>query len=277
VRTEHSTEATIIGFVNIGPGPVEYQLIPSVSGAAPTIVLLHEGLGSISMWRDFPSQLAQETQCDVLLYSRHGYGNSHRLQAPRTARYMHDEALTVLPLLLDHLRIENPILFGHSDGGSIALIHAGGSGRTVAGVIALAPHVFVEDISVTSIAAARTAFATTNLRERLARHHADVDGAFRGWNDIWLDPEFRDWNIQSLLPDVRCPILIIQGEDDEYGTIEQMRKIARGAPEVELRHLAACGHSPHRDQPEQVLHAVGDWLARNDLRVAQRSTGRQPR
>jgi pimeloyl-ACP methyl ester carboxylesterase len=233
--------------------------------------MLHEGLGSISMWKDFPTRLAQQARCDVLLYSRHGYGNSHSLQAPRTTGYMHDEALIVLPKLLNHLEIEHPILFGHSDGGSIALIHAGSSGRPVAGVIALAPHVFVEEISVTSIAAARTAFATTPLRERLARHHADVDGAFRGWNDIWLDPEFRDWNIQSVLPGIRCPILVIQGEDDEYGTVEQMRRIARGAADVELKHIVACGHSPHRDQPERVLQAVGDWLERHDLQARSRA------
>jgi pimeloyl-ACP methyl ester carboxylesterase len=173
---------------------------------------------------------------------------------------MHDEALRVLPQFLDALAIENPFLFGHSDGGSIALIHAGGSGRKVAGVVVLAPHVFVEEVSVASIAAAKTAYETTNLRERLGRYHDDVDAVFRSWSDIWLHPDFRLWNIEEYLPRVTCPVLAIQGDDDEYGSTEQIQRIASAAPDVELMSLPDCRHSPHRDQPQQVLQALARWL-----------------
>ncbi len=247
-------------FITAGPGNIEYAWLESQSPDAPTLVMLHEGLGSLSMWHDFPRKLADRLECRVLIYSRHGYGRSTALPAHRAVSYMHDEAWLVLPELLERLRIERPILFGHSDGGSIALIHA--SRHPVRGVIALAPHVFVEDLSVASIAAAKVAFETGDLRKRLARHHADVDSVFRGWNDIWLDPDFRSWNIEGLLPAIRCPILVIQGEDDEYGTVEQMRRIARRAPHVELELLAQCGHAPHRDQPDKVLGAVSDWMKR---------------
>jgi pimeloyl-ACP methyl ester carboxylesterase len=240
---------------------IEYELITPDSPGETTLVLLHEGLGSLSMWRDFPRTLADRLGCRVLVYSRHGYGRSAQLTTPRAVRYMHDEAWTVLPELLKQLDIQRPILFGHSDGGSIALIHA--SRHPVEGIVALAPHVLVEDLSIRNIAAAKVAFETGDLRKRLARHHADVDGAFRGWNDIWLHPDFRSWNIEGLLPDISCPILVIQGQDDEYGTFEQMRRIAAGAPHVELEHLPDCGHSPHRDQPDRVLQSVAGWLRRH--------------
>jgi pimeloyl-ACP methyl ester carboxylesterase len=175
---------------------------------------------------------------------------------------MHDEALVVLPRLLDALRVERPVLLGHSDGGSIALIHAGGSGRAVAGLVLLAPHVMVEEISVTSIAAARVAFATTDLRARLSRYHDDVDGAFRGWNDVWLRPDFRSWNVEEYLPAIACPILALQGDGDEYGTMDQIDRIARGAREVEVLALPGAGHSPHRDQPTAVLSAVTRFVSR---------------
>jgi len=248
-------------FITVGPARVEYALLEAQSPGAPTLVMLHEGLGSLSMWRDFPQRLADHLECRVLVYSRPGYGQSTPLSAPRAVSYMHDEAWLTLPELLERLRIERPILFGHSDGGSIALIHA--SRHPVRGIVALAPHVFVEGLSIASIAATRVAFDTGDLRKRLARHHADVDGVFRGWNDIWLDPDFRSWNIEDLLPAIRCPILVIQGEDDEYGTVEQMRRIAQHAPHVELELLAHCGHAPHRDQPDQVLEAVHRWLQRH--------------
>jgi pimeloyl-ACP methyl ester carboxylesterase len=252
-------------FVTIGPGRIEYDRIQydRMDGAgaeAPTFVMLHEGLGSVSMWRDFPAQLACATRSSVVVYSRHGYGRSAPLRTPRSVRYMHDEALIVLPQFLDALGIENPILFGHSDGGSIALIHAGGGGRRVAGIVALAPHVFVEDISVASIAAAKIAFETTSLRERLGRYHDDVDGVFRGWNDIWLGPEFRAWNIEEYLSPITCPVLAIQGVDDEYGSLEQTRRLAHAAGDVELLNLANCRHSPHRDQPQKVLEAIAHWI-----------------
>lgn len=249
-----------MAIVSVAGSDIEFSWFGDEAPARPTLVMLHEGLGSVSMWRDFPNALAERTRCRVLAYSRYGYGQSARLQGPRSVSYMHDEALIVLPELLGKLGISNPILFGHSDGGSIALIHA--ARYPVAGVVALAPHVFVEDISVTSIAAAKVAYETTNLREKLSRYHADVDGVFRGWNDIWLHPDFRAWNIEKCLPAIRCPVLVIQGMEDEYGTEEQMLRIKRQTNEVELLHLTRCRHSPHRDQPERVLESVATWIDR---------------
>ena len=250
-----------MSFLTLEHGTIEYQLFGNTDLGVATLVMLHEGLGSVAMWRDFPQKLADSLRLRVLAYSRLGYGQSAPLSAPRAVSYMHDEALIALPELLQRLHIERPLLFGHSDGGSIALIHA--SCHPVRGVIALAPHVFVEDLSVKSIAAAKLTYESTNMRERLARYHADVDGAFWGWNNIWLHPDFRRWNIEALLPDIQCPVLVIQGQEDEYGTEEQLRAISRGARKVELSLLANCGHSPHRDQPEQVLEAVRNWMARH--------------
>ncbi len=230
--------------------------------ARPTLVLLHEGLGSVAMWRDFPGRLAHATGCDALVYSRYGYGDSDPLTAPREVRYMHDEALVTLPELLDKLAIARPILVGHSDGGSIALIHAGAQTRPVVAVVTLAAHVLVEDISVASIAAAKTAYETTDLRAKLARYHADVDRAFWGWNRIWLHPDFRAWNIEDYLPRITCPVLAIQGDDDEYGTMEQMRRIGARVGDIDLVELEDCRHSPHRDQPEAVLDAITRFVDR---------------
>lgn len=243
---------------------LEYVRLPSAHPRpdAPPIVFLHEGLGSLAMWRDFPQRVADATGCEAIVYSRHGYGRSTPLEAPRAVRYMHDEALLALPELLDKLAVERGILFGHSDGGSIALIHAGGAGRPLAGVIAMAPHVMVEDISVKSIAEAEVAWQTTDLRQRLGRYHQDVESTFRGWNDIWLHPDFRNWNIEEYLPAIACPILAIQGEDDEYGTLEQIDRIAAQAADVDLVKLADCRHSPHKDQPEAVIAAVAGFVAR---------------
>ncbi|MFO1350314.1 MAG: alpha/beta hydrolase [Gammaproteobacteria bacterium] len=249
-------------FLTIQQRRLEYQLIPAPAAGAPVIVFLHEGLGSVALWKDFPGQLARAAGCGALVYSRYGYGGSDPLEAPRQPDFMHEEGLRVLPALLESLGVIRPILFGHSDGGSIALIHAGGAGRPVAGVIALAPHVMVEDLSIASIRAARQAYATTDLRARLGRYHADPDSAFRGWNDIWLDPAFRAWNIEEFLPRIACPVLAIQGVDDEYGTLEQIERIARLAPAVELLTLAQCGHSPHRDQPQAVIEAACRFIAR---------------
>jgi pimeloyl-ACP methyl ester carboxylesterase len=248
-----------MALTTVAGGRIEYERIPGARGG-PTIVLLHEGLGSISMWRDFPRQVAEVTGHEVLVYSRHGYGRSAPLTAPRSLRFMHDEALIVLPELLDALEIRRPILLGHSDGGSIAIIHAGGSGREVAGLVLLAPHVMVEEISVASIAAARVAYAQGDLRARLARHHDDVDGAFRGWNDVWLLPEFRAWTIEEYLPRITCPVLAIQGEDDEYGTMEQVERIGRAIPDAQILKLRGCGHSPHRDRAQEVLDAIRGFV-----------------
>ena len=241
---------------------IEYERIDVGHVGRPTLVLLHEGLGSVAMWRDFPGRLAHATGCNAIVYSRYGYGASDPLREERSVRYMHDEAQIALPQILATLRVERPVLVGHSDGGSIALIHAGSGGGTVTGVVTLAAHVLVEDLSVTSIAAAKTAYEKTDLRAKLARYHADVDGAFWGWNRIWLHPEFRAWNIEEYLPRVACPVLSIQGEDDEYGTMEQMRRIGAQVQDAELLELEDCRHSPHRDQPDAVLEAITRFVDR---------------
>jgi pimeloyl-ACP methyl ester carboxylesterase len=251
-------------FIGVGGHRIEYVRLASAHprAGAPPIVFLHEGLGSVAMWRDFPQQAADAAGCEAIVYSRVGYGRSDPITAPRSVRFMHDEALLLLPQLFDALDVHAPILFGHSDGASIALIHAGGTRRDVTALILMAPHVLVEDLSIRSIEQAKVAYETTDLRARLARYHADVDSAFRGWNDAWLDPAFRAWNIEQYLPGIRCPVLAIQGEDDEYGTMDQVERIARQARDVELVKLADCRHSPHRDQPAAVLTAVTEFIAR---------------
>jgi len=252
-----------LAFIRIAGDRLEFVRLISANARAdaPPIVFLHEGLGSVSLWRDVPQLVADATGCEAIVYSRYGYGLSDPITAPRSVRYMHDEALVALPELLDALGIGRPVLFGHSDGGSIALIHAGGSGRPVAGVVVLAPHVMVEDVAVASIAAAKAAYETSDLKERLAKRHADVESAFRGWNDIWLHPDFRHWNIEEYLPGIACPILAIQGEQDEYGTMEQIDRIARVAARVATLKLGDCGHSAHRDQPQAVIAAVAGFVA----------------
>jgi pimeloyl-ACP methyl ester carboxylesterase len=232
--------------------------------ATPLVVFLHEGLGSVSMWRDFPDRLCAAAGCRGLVYSRPGYGRS----TPRAADerwapdFMHRQAWEVLPALLRALAVAaSPWLLGHSDGGSIALLHA--ARFPVAGCVVMAPHILVEPLSVASIEQARRAYLEGNLRERLARHHADPDSAFWGWNDIWLDPAFRGWNIEADLDAITAPLLAIQGLDDEYGTLEQIRGIARRVPQAELLELPACGHSPHRDQPQAVIGAVTAFLGRH--------------
>ena len=243
---------------------LEYVRLPSSHPRenGPAIVFLHEGLGSVSMWRDFPQQVADATGCEAVVYSRYGYGRSDPLREKRRPDFMHDEALKALPEFLDRLGLKRPVLFGHSDGGSIALIHAGGSARPLTAVMVMAPHVMVEDISVRSIEQAREVYRSTDLRQRLAKYHEDPDSAFRGWNDIWLDPAFRDWNIEEYLPRTDCPVLAIQGEDDEYGTMEQIERIGRQARDVELVKLADCRHSPHKDQPRAVIDAVAEFIGR---------------
>jgi pimeloyl-ACP methyl ester carboxylesterase len=246
-------------FVSAGGSRLEYAWIEGAD-ALPPLVMLHEGLGSLSLWRDFPQELAAATGRKVLAYSRRGYGGSDPIDGPRGIDFMHVEALKVLPELLDALEVRNPVLFGHSDGGSIALIHAARAGRPVQAVIALAPHVFVEQYGIDSIADARVAYLDGDLRSKLARHHADVDSAFWGWNDIWLHPDFRAWNIEALLPEISCRVLAIQGVDDQYGTMGQIDRIERAVPRLQRLELARCGHSPHRDQPEAVLAATTRFL-----------------
>lgn len=251
-------------FVTIGGRRLEVRTIPATRSAAPTCVFLHEGIGSVSLWRDFPDQVAAATGCAVLIYSRHGYGQSEIADAPFAPDYMHHEALETLPSLLAGCRIERPILIGHSDGASIALIYAGAGprDRPIGGVIALAPHVFVEDASIAGITAALDAFKTTDLRARLARHHRDPARTFQRWNDAWLDPGFRDWNIERLLPAIHVPVMAIQGYADNYGTMAQLDAIAaQVSGPCELVRLDQCGHSPHRDQTAATLAAVTRFIA----------------
>ncbi|KAA3654666.1 MAG: alpha/beta hydrolase [Proteobacteria bacterium] len=223
---------------------------------APTLVFLHEGLGSISLWRDFPQRLTDAVGGDAVVYSRAGYGHSSPARLPRPVDYMHTEGLAVLPALLEALAIERPVLFGHSDGGSIALICAGGTSVPLSGSVVLAPHVMVEPITLAGIREARVRYDSTPMRERLGRHHDDPDAVFRGWNDVWLDPAFRDWNIEHFLPGIDCPVLAIQGEDDEYATLAQIDRIASGAPDVHRLALPDCRHSPQFDQPAAVIAAT---------------------
>ena len=232
------------------PLRLEYEWVGEPAAPAPPVVFLHEGLGSIAMWREFPSTFCSDNGLRGLVFSRNGYGRSTPKPPDEhwAVDFMHTQAHEVLPMLLQQLGIERPWLFGHSDGASIALLHA--ARFDVAGVIAVAPHLFVEDVSIASIEKARDAYETTDLRERLARYHDDPDSAFRGWNDAWLDPKFRDWNIEAEIATIRCPVLAVQGEDDEYGTLAQIHAIARRLPKTRLLVIPKCGHSPHRDRPE---------------------------
>lgn len=251
-------------FTVAGGHRLEYVWRGRGSANIPPIVMLHEGLGSVSLWKDFPERLAKATRRRVLVYSRYGYGRSDPLTEPRRPDYMHIEARETLPELLSTLGVERPVLFGHSDGASIALIHAARPSQPISAIVALAPHVFVETYGLVSIAQARQAYLDDDLRERLARRHADVESAFWGWNDIWLSAAFVDWNIEALLPDIACPVLAIQGLDDEYGTLEQLDRLGRGVRHLRRVELADCRHSAHRDQPDAVLAATTEFLSRID-------------
>jgi pimeloyl-ACP methyl ester carboxylesterase len=246
-----------MSFAVIDGRRIEYAAIPGDAGLRPTLVFLHEGLGSVALWRDFPRKVARRLNAPALVYSRFGYGASAGLPAARTPHFMHEEALEVLPALLDQLRIERPVLIGHSDGASIALIHAAASGRPVCGLACLAPHVFVEPVCVESIAKVRKSYFETDLRQRLAKYHARVDDAFLGWADIWLHPEFLAWSIEDLTARIDQPLLLIQGCDDEYGTLAQLDRLeARVKGPTSRLVLSDCGHSPHRDQEAAVLDAI---------------------
>lgn len=248
---------------------LEYQWLNRERDDAPLLVFLHEGLGSVALWRDFPHQLCATAGCRGLLYSRPGYGRS----TPRAAdekwspEFLEEQAVEVLPRLLAAVGVDvqrdRPWLFGHSDGGSIALLHGARFPDAVAGLIVLAPHIFVEDISVASIAAARESYLHADLRPKLARFHDDVDSAFWGWNDVWLDPRFRGWSIEAELAAIRCPVLAVQGANDEYGTMAQIDGIQARTPQTELLKLDACGHSPHRDKAERVCAEVVSFLRRH--------------
>jgi len=246
---------------------IEYLRIAPERTDAPLVVFLHEGLGSVAMWKDFPEQLCNAGGFRGLVYSRPGYGRSTPRADGETwdVDFMHRQAHEVLPAFLSAIGVtEAPWLFGHSDGGSIALLYAARVPDGVAGVVVEAPHIFVEEVSVTSIEEARRAWHETDLPQRLARYHDSADSAFGGWSGAWLQPTFRQWNIESELEAIRCPVLAMQGEDDQYGTLAQIHGIAERAPQTRLLALPHCGHSPHRDQPEQAIVATISFI--NDAR-----------
>jgi pimeloyl-ACP methyl ester carboxylesterase len=252
------------GFLDIAGHRIEFRMIGPRPHEAATIVLLHEGLGCVAMWNDFPERLAQQTGAGVFVYSRAGYGRSSPARLPRPVSYMHEEALTVFPELLEAIGFRRGLLVGHSDGASIATIYAGNvEDHRVRGLVLIAPHFFTEDSGIAAIAAAGEAYRTTDLRERLARYHAEVDNAFRGWNDVWLDPAFRAWDITEELAYIRVPILIVQGEDDQYGTARQISVAQEECYcPVETALLPGVKHSPHREAPDQTLDAIAGFANR---------------
>ncbi|MBR1195186.1 alpha/beta hydrolase [Bradyrhizobium sp. AUGA SZCCT0240] len=249
------------GFLTIGAANLEYRMIGPSPQDAPTIVMLHEGLGSAGLWGDFPDKLQAATGAGVFVYSRAGYGASTPVKLPRAVDYMHSEALDVLPKLLDQIGFRRGLLVGHSDGASIAAIYTGAhQDHRVEGVVMIAPHFIVEDISVSSIANIKAAYETSDLKAKLARWHKDVDNAFYGWNSAWLDPAFRNWDISEYLAYIRVPVAILQGRDDEYGTMRQI-EIAQEecyCP-VDVTVIPGAGHQPHREAPGATLDAVQEF------------------
>jgi len=251
------------GFFDIDGVRLEYQRLTPFADAGPTLVFLHEGLGCVALWKEFPRQIAKATGCPVLSYSRAGYGGSDACALPRPLSFMHDEAQQVLPKILAAADIRQAVLIGHSDGASIALIHAGSvTDQRLRGLILMAPHVFVEKLTLSSIRQAKTDFETTDLRRKLARYHGDnIDCAFWGWNQAWLDAKFVDWNLEEYLPKIEIPVLLIQGEADNYGTLHQLQSINYGlANQPEQVVLPDCGHSPFRDRPAETLQAILRFL-----------------
>jgi pimeloyl-ACP methyl ester carboxylesterase len=232
-------------------------------GDAPTIVMLHEGLGCVALWRDFPAKLAAATGWGVFTYSRAGYGRSDPVSLPRPLDYMAREARFSMPAVLDAIGMKRGILLGHSDGASIATIYAGEAfAERVEGLVLVAPHVFTEEPGLASISEARGAYETGDLRARLSKYHTHVDTAFRGWNDAWLHPDFRAWNIEHAVRRWRAPALVVQGVDDPYGTLKQIRAIEAGSPApVKSLILEGCRHSPHTEQPQATLEAIAAFCA----------------
>jgi pimeloyl-ACP methyl ester carboxylesterase len=251
-----------VTLISVSGGPIDAEFLVAAKGSPdPTLVLLHEGLGSIGLWRSFPADVS--AACGglaTLTYSRHGYGRSGPPELPRPVNYMHHEAEVVLPEVLSAFKAGRSILIGHSDGASIALLYAA-AGYDVAGLVLIAPHVFVEDLTIAAIEASLVAYKTTELRMRLARHHDDVDAAFLGWNDIWLSPSFRSWNIEDCLASVTCSILLIQSEADPYGTSTQLDAIESGVQGTITRMLVSTpGHAPHLDAPSETMDAISGFV-----------------
>jgi pimeloyl-ACP methyl ester carboxylesterase len=254
---------------------LEYRWIGPRPGDAPTIIFLHEGLGCLGMWRDFPDRVASATGCGAFVYSRMGYGASEPVRGPRPVRFMQEEALEVLPAVIERFKLDEIVLFGHSDGASIAVIYAGARARgfggpqgpplrssSVRALILEAPHVFVEPVCVERIARIAEEYETTRLRGRLAKYHGgNTDAMFKTWTDVWLRPEFRQWNIEEYLPSIESPVLVLQGEEDEYGTVRQVEAVlAQVRGPAKSLMLARCGHSPHSDQPDEVLEAAARFV-----------------
>ncbi|SIO35897.1 Pimeloyl-ACP methyl ester carboxylesterase [Burkholderia sp. GAS332] len=269
--TAHSISdfAALPATASHGPLRIEYRWVNEAAGNAPIAVFLHEGLGSIAMWRDWPQALCERLGMRGLVYSRPGYGLStpreHDVKWP--VDFMTAQARDMLPALLDALDIgtqerKRMWVIGHSDGGSIALLYAAIHPAALAGAVVIAPHVFVEDVSVESIAQTKQLYETTDLRSKLSRYHADVDSAFYGWNDIWLNPAFRDWRIVDELAGIKQPLLAVQGHDDNYGTMAQIDTIGERVPHAQLVKLDACGHSPHRDAPDALNEAIAAFISR---------------
>ncbi|MEM7256281.1 MAG: alpha/beta hydrolase [Pseudomonadota bacterium] len=252
------------GFIEAGGLQLEYQCFGPPQSASLTLVLLHEGLGCVAMWRDFPARLAQHTGGGVLVYSRAGYGGSDEALLPRPTHYMHEEATEVLPVVLQKLGIKKCLLIGHSDGATIAAIHIGSQNEfIVRGAVLIAPHFFAEDISIAAIKQAKQSYETGDLRARLARYHKAVDCAFYGWNDVWLSADFKHWNVSDVIDYFRVPVLGIQGREDQYGTLAQLTEIEqRSYAPFESLIIEHCGHSPHIEQPQQTLDAIVDFNRR---------------
>ena len=243
-------------FVDVDRGPIEYELVAG-DPAVPPLVFLHEGLGSIDLWRGVPGEVrAACGDPTTLVYARHGYGRSTLAALPRPVSYMHHEADVVLPALLAVLGLQRPVLVGHSDGASIALLYAG-AGGDVAGLVCIAPHVFVEDETIVGIETARASAETTDLVAKLGRYHAEPAATFSGWNDVWLSPPFRHWNIEDRLPGIHAPVLLVQGSADDYGTLAQLDAIERGVSgPYERLVIAGAGHAPHLDARVEVVSAI---------------------
>jgi pimeloyl-ACP methyl ester carboxylesterase len=252
------------GFLDLEPMRLEYRMIGPRPDAAPTVVMLHEGLGSVDLWGAFPEKIAAATGAGVLVYSRAGYGRSSPGQLPRTVSFMDEEACEVLPRVLAAIGFERGLLLGHSDGASIAAIYAGSvQDHRVRGLVLIAPHFFTEEMGIAEIRRAREAFAAGTLREKLKRWHADVDCAFRSWSEPWLDPQFGEWNITEALGYIRVPMLIVQGELDQYGTLRQLAAAEQECfCPVETAVLPGIHHAPHREAPELTLNAVADFINR---------------
>jgi len=250
--------------VTIADGRIEYSFYEVKRPTAPTIVMLHEGLGALSLWRDLPRKLSNLINCSVFVYSRHGYGQSDFINSKFNAKYMHKEALNILPKILNHFDISNPILYGHSDGASIALIHASSADTGIMGLILEAPHVFVEEISLNGLKDAKKAFEQGGLKAGLAKHHREPEMIFRCWNNIWLSPEFLTWNIVSCLSNIQCPALLIQGETDAFGTLSQLDTIEKNVSGIcKKKILPNTGHSPHRENPKLVLRSIQQFISKN--------------